>query len=102
MRSLLTEVHKAPPTGFQELEEALSSVPERLRDAQQPQRFWRDRIDTESACELVQRYQDRFRRNERRLFTFLDHDGVPWNNNNAENAIKAFAALRRGAEGLFT
>jgi hypothetical protein len=65
-------------------------------------RFWRDRIDTESACELVQRYQDRFRRNERRLFTFLDHDGVPWNNNNAENAIKAFAALRRGAEGLFT
>src|SRR5215831_11045296 len=23
------------------------------------------------------------------LFTFLDHDGVPWNNNNAEHAIEA-------------
>jgi predicted RecB family nuclease len=29
-----------------------------------------------------------------KLFTFLDHDGVPWNNNNAEHAIKAFALLR--------
>jgi hypothetical protein len=32
----------------------------------------------------------------------LDHDGVPWNNNNAENAIKSFAALRRGIDGLST
>ena len=24
----------------------------------------------------------------------MDHDGVPWNNNNAEHAIKAFARLR--------
>jgi hypothetical protein len=33
------------------------------------------------------RYQDK-------LFTFIDHDGVPWNNNNAENAIKRFAYYR--------
>ncbi len=25
-----------------------------------------------------------------KLFTFIEHDGVPWNNNNAENAIKQF------------
>jgi hypothetical protein len=30
-----------------------------------------------------------------KLFVFLDHDGVPWNNNNAENAIKVFAKRRR-------
>jgi len=36
------------------------------------------------------------------LFTFLSHDGVPWNNNNAEHAIKAFARLRRTIEGLST
>jgi hypothetical protein len=36
------------------------------------------------------------------LFTFLSHDGIPWNNNNAEHAIKAFARLRRAIEGLST
>ena len=30
-----------------------------------------------------------------RLFTFLDYDGVPWNNNNAENALKLVASRRR-------
>src|SRR6202162_5331332 len=35
-------------------------------------------------------------------FTFLRHDGVSWNNNNAEHAIKAFARLRRTIEGLST
>jgi hypothetical protein len=37
-----------------------------------------------------------------KLFTFLSHDDVPWNNNNAEHAIKAFARLRRAIEGLST
>jgi hypothetical protein len=32
----------------------------------------------------------------------LDFDGVPWNNNNAEHAIKAFARYRRFADGRFT
>ena len=34
-----------------------------------------------------------------KLFTFLDHNEVPWNNNNAEHAIKAFVRLRRGLGG---
>ena len=37
-----------------------------------------------------------------RLFTFLDYDEVPWNNNNAEHAIKRFAKYRRDADGRFT
>lgn len=36
------------------------------------------------------------------MFTFLEHDGVPWNNNNAEHAIKRFANYRRDADGLLT
>jgi hypothetical protein len=45
--------------------------------------------------EAAARYQRRVRKHRERLFTFLDHDGVPWNNNNAENALKRFAARRR-------
>jgi hypothetical protein len=36
------------------------------------------------------------------MFTFLDHDGVPWNNNNAEHAIKRFARHRRCTGALST
>lgn len=39
-------------------------------------------------------YRKRFAKYSDRLFVFLDHDGVPWNNNNAEHAIKALARLR--------
>jgi len=34
------------------------------------------------------------------MFTFLDFDGVPWNNNNAEHAVKAFVTLRRVIDGV--
>jgi hypothetical protein len=56
----------------------------------------------EYSSELVAKYQTRFRKHRDRLSTFVDHDGVPWNNNNAPNAIKSFAALRRGIDGLST
>jgi hypothetical protein len=48
------------------------------------------------------KYQDRFAKYGERLFTFLDYDGVPWNNNNAEHAIKRFVKYRRNADGRFT
>jgi len=38
--------------------------------------------------------QDRLLRNCDRLFQFLHHDGVSWNNNLAENAIKRFGYYR--------
>src|SRR5262249_15778460 len=34
-----------------------------------------------------------------KLFTFLQHDGVPWNNNNAENAVRQFAYYRESTPG---
>src|SRR5208283_5027931 len=45
---------------------------------------------------------DRLQKNRKKLFTFLDFDDVPWNNNNAEHAVKAFASLRRVIEGPTT
>ena len=35
-----------------------------------------------------------------KLFTFLNYDGVPWNNNNAEHAIKQFAYYRENTIGM--
>jgi hypothetical protein len=48
------------------------------------------------------KWEARLQKDREKLFTFLSHDGVPWNNNNAEHAIKAFARLRRSIEGLST
>jgi hypothetical protein len=52
--------------------------------------------------EVAVAYRKRFEKNRNKLFTFLDCDGVPWNNNNAEHAIKAFARLRRTMGGAST
>jgi predicted RecB family nuclease len=54
------------------------------------------------SSEAATKYQNRIEKYGHRLFTFLDYDGVPWNNNNAEHAIKAFARYRRFADGRFT
>jgi len=52
--------------------------------------------------ELAGKYQKRFQKSGSKMFTFLDYDGVPWNNNNAERAIKRFAKYRRDANCRFT
>ena len=65
-------------------------------------RFYRGLLTREYKTELALKTQDRFRRNQGKLFTFLDYDNVPWNNNNAEHAIKAFASLRKVIEGYST
>jgi predicted RecB family nuclease len=65
-------------------------------------RFYGRLMTREYKTELARKTQDRFRRNQGNLFTFLDYDNVPWNNNNAEHAIKAFAALRNVIEAHST
>ena len=50
--------------------------------------------------EVAFKSKQRFEKNRDTLFTFLKHDGVPWNNNNAEHAIKAFATLRQVIKGV--
>jgi predicted RecB family nuclease len=62
-------------------------------------RFFHDLAARVYRSELAEGYQKRLRKNEGRLFTFLDHDNVPWNNNAAEHAIKAFADFRELFDG---
>lgn len=52
--------------------------------------------------ELAESYRTRLLKNRSKLFTFLDHDDVPWNNNNAEHAVKRFAKYRAIADGRYS
>lgn len=52
--------------------------------------------------ETAQTLRGRLLKYRDKLFTFIHHDGIPWNNNNAENAIKRFAWYRAGTVGLVT
>lgn len=66
------------------------------------ERFYRSLDQTDYQSEAALKCKERFQRNRDKLFTFLDCDGVPWNNNNAEHAIKAFARLRDVIAGSST
>jgi hypothetical protein len=58
------------------------------------------RLDCQS--EQASKCKQRFEKNREKLFTFLNHDSIPWHNNNAEHAIKAFAQIRDIVRGSFT
>jgi hypothetical protein len=62
--------------------------------------FYRQIAKAGYQSEAALKCKDRFEKNRDNLFTFLRYDGIPWNNNNAEHAIKAFARLRRIIVGL--
>jgi len=49
--------------------------------------------------EAAEALRERLLKYKDKLFTFVNYDGVPWNNNNAENAIKRFAYYREGTVG---
>jgi len=66
------------------------------------ERFYKRFICREYQSEVAIKYKKRFERYREKLFIFLDHDSIPWNNNNAEHAIKAFARLRQWIRGLST
>lgn len=63
-------------------------------------RFYRQLSGTDFQSEPARAIKKRFEKNRNKLFTFLVHEGVPWNNNNAEHAVKAFAMLRRVIQGV--
>jgi hypothetical protein len=52
--------------------------------------------------EIALKYQKRFKKYEDKLFTFLEFDGIPWNNNIVEHSIKPLAKYRRENQGVFT
>jgi hypothetical protein len=62
--------------------------------------FFRVLSEQSFHSEAAESLRSRLLKYRHKLFTFIDHDGVPWNNNNAENAIKTFAYYREGAIGV--
>lgn len=59
------------------------------------EKFYKKVILQEFESDLALSYQKRFVKYKEKLFLFLNHDGIPWNNNNAEHSIKPFAKWRK-------
>jgi hypothetical protein len=55
----------------------------------------------EYALDLTKKYKKRFSRYRESLFRFLDEEGVPWNNNMAERAIRHLAVQRKISGTLY-
>jgi predicted RecB family nuclease len=62
--------------------------------------FYQTFVEGDHTSELSVRYAKRLKKHWDELWTFLHHDEVPWNNNNAEVAVKAFAQHRHGVKGM--
>ena len=62
--------------------------------------FFRSLSERSCRSEAAESLRIRLTKYRDKLFTFIDHDGVPWNNNNAENAIKKFAYYREDTVGV--
>jgi len=54
-------------------------------------RFLKDVFLKEYSSEVARQYQKKFLKNQDKLFLFLSHDNVAWNNNAVEHAIKLLA-----------
>jgi hypothetical protein len=65
-------------------------------------RFFAVLDDKINRSDLAEAYRTRLFKYRSGLFTFLNHDGVPWNNNSAEHAIKRFAKYRYMADGRYS
>ncbi len=58
--------------------------------------FYRKNIDEKTyKFEVTKKYQKRLQRYRESLFTFLEEDGIPWNNNMAERSIRCLAIQRK-------
>jgi predicted RecB family nuclease len=58
--------------------------------------FYRDTMDVlPGQQEILSKYKKRFERYRDSMFTFLDEDEIPWNNNAAERALRHLAVQRK-------
>jgi hypothetical protein len=63
-------------------------------------RFFKGIETTTYLSEAAEGYRQRLLKCQEKLFTFIEHDGVPWHNNAAEHAVKAFAYYRELADSM--
>uniref|UniRef100_Q01TS6 Transposase IS66 n=1 Tax=Solibacter usitatus (strain Ellin6076) TaxID=234267 RepID=Q01TS6_SOLUE len=69
------------------------------RHLDEVEEFFRELIAQSPRSDAARALRERLLKWQGKLFTFLRYDSVPWNNNNAENAIKQFAYYREGTTG---
>jgi predicted RecB family nuclease len=66
------------------------------------ERFYQKHIiDRTYTSEILIKYQKRLQRYRDSLFTFLDQDGIPWQNNMAERALRHLAVQRKISGSFF-
>jgi predicted RecB family nuclease len=65
-------------------------------------KYYRKNIDEiQYESDIARKYQKRLSRYRNQLFVFLDHDGIPWNNNMAERALRHLAVQRKISGSFF-
>lgn len=64
--------------------------------------FFESLVNQSFRSEAAESLRSRLVKYKDKLFTFIHHNGVPWNNNNAEHAIKQFAYYREMVNGMIT
>ncbi len=64
--------------------------------------FFKSILVQDFSSEAAEILRVRLVKNKNKLFTFINYNGVPWNNNNAEHAIKKFAYYRENNDGILT
>src|SRR5205807_914430 len=69
------------------------------RHAREVSSYFRHLSEQAFQSEAAEGLRGRLLKYQDKLFTFIEHDGVPWNNNNSENAIKQFAYYREDTVG---
>lgn len=72
------------------------------KHSRQVAKFFRFLSSRSFHSEAAENLRKRLVRYEDKLFTFIHHNDVAWNNNNAENAIKRFAYYRANTIGTMT
>ena len=70
-----------------------------VRHTDQVEEFFRTLSAQSLRSDAASSLRDRLLKWQNKLFTFIQYDSVPWNNNNAENAIKQFAYYRENTTG---
>lgn len=63
--------------------------------------FYTNVLNQKFHSKLAVKLIKRLTKNQNKLFGFLNYNGIPWNNNNAEFAIKAFALYRKKVNGSY-
>jgi predicted RecB family nuclease len=70
-----------------------------VRHKQDVNRYFESIAAQAFRSEAAETLRGRMLKNRDKLFTFIDHDGVGWNNNLAENGIRQFAYYREDHSG---